>query len=58
MILMFSPLDQLWACCNVMGLFSPVPLHGGNTHRGLDLDVAAQVDVVQGRGPAKVKRLC
>ena len=55
MVLMFSPLDQLWACCNVMELFSPVPLHGG---RGLDLVVAAQVDVVQGIGLARVKRLC
>lgn len=52
---MFSPLDQLWASCNVMGLFSPLPLHGGNTERGLDLVVPAQVDVVQEIGPARVK---
>lgn len=44
---------------NVMGLFSLVPLHGGNMITGgLDLVVEALVDVVQRIGPARVKRLC
>lgn len=51
-VLMFPPLDQLWACCNVMGLFSHVSLRGGNMERGLDLVVSRCSCRI---GPARVK---
>lgn len=47
---MFSPLDQLWASSNVMGLFSALPLHGGNMESGGGQDPCCSSSSRRGTG--------